>query len=105
MKISLEPGQVDLLQAVAAGKVARHRMSLPEGPARGQDLEAQDPTTLGLAHRRAATRIDALRRLKLVELQRGEKTDRTWPWQLTEAGRTALEDIRERAETTATDQP
>lgn len=106
MRISLEPGQYELLQAIADDQVARHRASIPLGPANGTDLRtvlAAGP--LGLKHRRVATQIAALRRLKLVDLVHGQTTDQTWPWRLTTAGQTVVDDHRERAETTATDQP
>jgi hypothetical protein len=105
VKISLEPAQVDLLSAVEADRVTRHRASRLEGPGGGPDLESVPRELLGLKYRRVGRQISALRQLKLVELVRGAKTDSAWPWQLTVAGRTALEDIRERAATAAADQP
>lgn len=98
MPISLEPAQVRLLQAVDEGRVARHRWSLPQGPEHGRDLVQQPDDPLH-QHRRVQNQIAALRRLQLVVLVRGDKTDQTWPWRLTDAGRTVLEDLREQAET------
>ena len=98
MPISLEPAQIRLLQAVDAGQVARHRWSLPKGPENGRDLLQQPDSPLH-PHRRVAIQIAALRRLQLVELVRGAKTDTTWPWRLTDAGRAVLEDLREQAST------
>lgn len=99
MRISLEPDQIRLLQAVADGKVARHRQRVTDGPAKGPDLEHRPDPGLASAYRKATSRMDALRRLGLVEFVRGEPTDENWPWQLTAAGNTALDRIREQTET------
>ena len=98
MPISLEPGQIQLLQAVDAGLVARHRWSTSKGPENGRDLLQQPGDPLH-PYRRVMAQMAALRRLQLVELVRGAKTDKTWPWRLTDTCRTLLEDLRERAET------
>lgn len=96
MPISLEPAQIQLLKAVDEDRVARHRWSLPKGPENGRDLMQQPGDPLH-PNRRVQNQIAALRRLQLVELVRGDKTDQTWPWRLTDAGRTVLEDLREQA--------
>jgi hypothetical protein len=95
----LEPDQIELLRAVAADRVARHRQRIPESPATGRDLEHQPESVLASQHRRVGPHLRPLSKLGLVELVQGEPTDTKWPYQLTEAGRLVLEALDEQAAT------
>lgn len=89
-KIQLEPGSLELLGAVKAGKVARHRLRLPDGPESGQDYE-HAPGLGPSNYRRATARLKPLKDKQLVHLRRGEVTDVSWPWVTTELGDTILD--------------
>jgi hypothetical protein len=93
----LEPDQIDLLRAVAAQNVARHRTRVPESPAVGRDLEYKPDPGLASRHRRVGPRIRSLRKLALVELVPGEATDTKWPYRLTADGRLVLEALDDQA--------
>jgi hypothetical protein len=95
----LEPDQIELLRAVAADRVARHRQRIPESPATGRDLEHQPESVLASQHRRVGPHLRPLSKLGLVELVQGEPTDTKWSYQLTEAGRLVLEALDEQAAT------
>lgn len=99
MRITLEPDQVDLLQAVDDGLVARHRAVHPTSARGGVDYQDCPDNGLGPRRRRAAARLKELSKLRLVELPTGTAAQRVWPWRLTPRGRTALEHARTSAET------
>lgn len=89
-KIQLEPGSLELLAAVKAGKVARHRLRVLDGPETGQDYE-HAPGHGPSDYRKATARLKPLKDKQLVHLFRGEATDKTWPWETTELGDTILD--------------
>ena len=97
MKISLTRHQYELLQAVDAGTVARHRIRMHESPKNGDDLRHEPDPAVARHYHRVTAQIAALRRLGLVQLVHGTATDPQWPWQLTVAGRTVVDHFRDQA--------
>ncbi|SNY28927.1 hypothetical protein [Paractinoplanes atraurantiacus] len=94
--IELTPGAAAVLQAVAAGKVRRHRLRAHESPALGTDFE--DVPGHGPGGKRKATgRLKPLIAKNLVVLPPGPPDAEAWPWATTELGDTVLE-ILNRAE-------
>ena len=100
MRISLEPDQVALLQAVDEGLVARHRAAQPTSRRGGDDYQDCPDNGLGPRRRRAAARLKELCKLRPVELPTGTADQRVWPWRLTPLGRTVLEHTRALADAT-----
>ncbi len=92
-RISLTPDQADLLRAVQAGKVARHRMRRHESPSLGQDFQdvpGHGPGGL----RRAGRGLNSLKTLGLVTLPAGDDHVETWPWKTTDLGDHVIEALR-----------
>lgn len=89
-QIQLEPGSLELLAAVKAGKVSRHRLRVPDGPETGQDYE-HAPGRGPSDYRKATARLKPLKVKQLVHLRRGEATEVSWPWETTELGDTILD--------------
>lgn len=96
-RISLEPDQVELLQAVDDGLVERHRRGQPLKRA-GDDYQRCPDNGLRPRRRRASARIKVLCKLRLVELPAGDPDHPVWKWRLTPRGRAVLAYARGQAE-------
>lgn len=88
--------QVQLLAAVQAGRVHRHRRNAVTQLLAGDDWEHDGTTVLG-GYRPANARLRPLFRRRLVVLRvpleadaPGEAAPDSWPWQLTTEGERAL---------------
>lgn len=88
--------QVQLLAAVQAGLVHRHRRNAVTQLLAGDDWEHDGSTVLG-GYRRATARLQPLFRRRLVALsvpldadRPGEGAPDSWPWELTTEGEQAL---------------
>lgn len=99
MRITLDVDQVALLQAVAAGRVARHRLRATETAASGRDYEHRPDQVLASDYRRVHAPMRRLADLNLVALIPGSSDAMSWPYATTPAGDTVLEHVREQAET------